>query len=1041
MKLITVIIFCLIGFNYSKAQSNPCNLFGSEPYHLSGYSWNKSDLKYYFKNFTPDLTQAQIRQTFQDAFNKWAFVTGLTFTETSNLNEADITMRWHTEGEFYNSLSPFALTWYPPPYHEKSGSMEFNENITWRIEKIGNGYSDLRYVSLHEIGHVLGLCHSGSSNTVMYYPAEHKLELSQADIDGITSIYIKIKVKNEFKNPDGSISSGGIVNIEYQDYNTNNEPNNEKVLTFNNGSARRLEAKEQIFQNIDRKFNPFIQYNGGWFFNDGNEEVRIATTVVITPNVTKGTYKPIYRYKTNIGLNAITEFNGTMSTGLTIGQIYQYENGNITAPATYQPTGSNINYNFAGWADDLTKPNPRTISPTDNETYTALYKYPNHSNDQNAYTNNSQRKFIRTNNGVLYYIYESLNRVWLERSTDNGITWIIANNGKPLRNENSKNPSMCLTLGEDIFIAFETEWYIWLYQYYPQTNTAYERTNIYSCTAGTNQSKPVVTYCFNEFASVPGPVIIWKSYSDDAFCDVPGLFYAAVNQNNWTYTEGIISNTDINSYNPSIAGNDPIHSSVTWKNDPMIFNLVWEQQNGSNSSIMYYKVERKNNNILEFTQYQNISDGSGFSKNYNPSIITLKDAQGNFAARVCWIGYRQNIMDEEQLHKVTSGENINGSYQEYRMVFKATDYYRFWNFGNEVNSTNMNKADNNTAYFAGWSEKNTHSNKFTDNYTLSSIYNFNRTGDYIQINNGSSRDFMFGNVFNNTALPYAFSLTPSIGSFYSPSKVSALNNIASGREGVVYKDESQFYFTIGDIMADNQLIDFEDIPDTLSVNTKELLNTYLISKPIELNNNSDFTYCIQYGISDSAAAVNVMGENDFINFKVELIDALTGEVLGIFDDITYTKNNLYQYNNLTYQVNTSGLGNRIAKLRLKVDDNFLPKYSLSERYADNNVLLKTKIKQINYMGNNTIDTYDLSQNYPNPFNPSTIINYQIPKDGLVTLTIYDILGNEIRTLLNEHKIVGKYTVTFDASSLASGVYLYQIRINDFVTTKKMLLLK
>jgi len=85
--------------------------------------------------------------------------------------------------------------------------------------------------------------------------------------------------------------------------------------------------------------------------------------------------------------------------------------------------------------------------------------------------------------------------------------------------------------------------------------------------------------------------------------------------------------------------------------------------------------------------------------------------------------------------------------------------------------------------------------------------------------------------------------------------------------------------------------------------------------------------------------------------------------------------------------------------------------------------------------------YELSNNYPNPFNPVTTINYQLPKSGNVMLKIFDILGNEVKTLVNEQKEMGKYTVQFDASSLASGMYVYQLRVNDYTSTKKMLLLK
>jgi hypothetical protein len=85
--------------------------------------------------------------------------------------------------------------------------------------------------------------------------------------------------------------------------------------------------------------------------------------------------------------------------------------------------------------------------------------------------------------------------------------------------------------------------------------------------------------------------------------------------------------------------------------------------------------------------------------------------------------------------------------------------------------------------------------------------------------------------------------------------------------------------------------------------------------------------------------------------------------------------------------------------------------------------------------------FSLLQNYPNPFNPSTLISYGLPKDGVVTLKIYEVLGKEVKTLADGFKTQGKYTVSFDASKLASGIYFYQLRAGNFISTKKMLLLK
>ena len=87
--------------------------------------------------------------------------------------------------------------------------------------------------------------------------------------------------------------------------------------------------------------------------------------------------------------------------------------------------------------------------------------------------------------------------------------------------------------------------------------------------------------------------------------------------------------------------------------------------------------------------------------------------------------------------------------------------------------------------------------------------------------------------------------------------------------------------------------------------------------------------------------------------------------------------------------------------------------------------------------------FQLQQNYPNPFNPSTKIEFIIPNGvrNLVTLKVYDILGKEIATLVNESKPAGEYEVNFDASGLASGFYMYKLQAGNFIETKKMILIK
>ncbi|MBK8983673.1 MAG: T9SS type A sorting domain-containing protein [Ignavibacteria bacterium] len=127
-------------------------------------------------------------------------------------------------------------------------------------------------------------------------------------------------------------------------------------------------------------------------------------------------------------------------------------------------------------------------------------------------------------------------------------------------------------------------------------------------------------------------------------------------------------------------------------------------------------------------------------------------------------------------------------------------------------------------------------------------------------------------------------------------------------------------------------------------------------------------------------------------------------------------------------------------------------YTYTDRSLNSGVY-SYRLKQIDFNGSfeyfnlsNEVNigvpsTFEMSQNYPNPFNPSTKINYDLPKDGLTVLRIFDISGREVSTPVNEIQTAGYYTVNFNGSNLSSGIYIYTLTSNNQTVTKKMLLVK
>jgi len=697
---------------------------------------------------------------------------------------------------------------------------------------------------------------------------------------------------------------------------------------------------------------------------------------------------------------------------------------------------NNREYHFAGWLDYFVNSNIITLTPSNNTTIIPRYKYPTHSNQITGYSSNSQRKIIRTNSdNYLHSVYESMGMVWYERSTDNGVTWKIMNNGSPLSQNNAKNPCLISNGEYMVIIAFqeqngdEFKIRIQSFNYIDDIILANYSREIHK--PYTDECHPAISRAaYNSFYKI---MVAWEEKDGSQWWPAGGIYYI-IGDLNYTGTQFSFSdganlaiNTDQTCSNPTLMGNNAY---------PAHFNLAYQQNiTNSSSKIWYHHIGIDNNGIPTDATRQEVSYGSGYTKNYNPSIIEI-----NNGARVVWVGERESAgIDRPTTVEGTGVSVLNktSTTTEKSVVFKSPSYYRFWYFGNNVQGPTITRSNDNLAYVIAWNETNNNSNKFVDN-NLTTIKNFNLAGNYVQVANGATKQDMIGMVFDSRTAPYSFTKTNNIGSYY-PKLMPGIVGINYGRQGLVKKDSSQIYFRIGDIWNNGESVNFLQVPEEYITNGLESLNNILISEPFEISDGESFIYSVQYGLVESGASK--LGANNYINFKVKLIEANTGETLRIFDNVTYSDTDYEQYNNLLYQVNVNGIGNKEVKLCLEIVSNSVAEYFVADKVSDEDVMAKANIKQVELTQEIEINSYDLYQNYPNPFNPTTNITYQIPKDGHVSLKIYDVLGKEIITLVEEQKTRGKYTVTFDGSNLASGVYIYRLETGNFVSTKKLMLMK
>jgi hypothetical protein len=218
---------------------------------------------------------------------------------------------------------------------------------------------------------------------------------------------------------------------------------------------------------------------------------------------------------------------------------------------------------------------------------------------------------------------------------------------------------------------------------------------------------------------------------------------------------------------------------------------------------------------------------------------------------------------------------------------------------------------------------------------------------------------------------------------------------------------------------------------------------------VELNNNYTYRVCTIYGVSPSCYGNEATAYvPEYV--PVELI-SFKGSAIG--NEVTLNWITATELNNLGFEVQTR-TGGEYQTIGF-VEGNGTTTESQSYSFTDKNIENGTyyyRLKQIDFDGtfeySNEITievdipvNYFLSQNYPNPFNPTTTIKYSLAKEGLVTLRVFDLLGKEVTTLVNEHQQAGTFNANFDGSDLASGVYYYQLKSGDYSDVKKLMLTK
>lgn len=821
---------------------------------------------------------------------------------------------------------------------------------------------------------------------------------------------------------------------------TNEEANIlNNIFTFEENSDRRMKARFEETKPASVKTiidgHPVegvnLQFRDPWYYYEDQTNWYQSDTL------------KTYESPLNLSTSSINDYGGVF-----LNQNPSFDPQLPGYKVSISPTQT-INYNnrshkiyFNNWSDNGKANFQDTASVQTPVVFTdgGAEVYANHkgsllSNTQYAFNGPSQRKIARTSDGYYHLVYESMGRVWYEYSSDNGNTWNMATNWELMSSNEGKYPSLD-AMGSQVLIVFQQK-----------TSSGSE---LKSFSSKPDPYNPGKYYFHNSYTTVEAS----SSYPDTkpvvAIHSEHTLGIVA-----WIGASGYIKYKRLSDGQTNIYptktfsyyyGNKNLSIAANRNSSPDVYHIAFQS---TDDKIRYTKITGDN-----YGTFTTLSDNSGYENHWNPDVVVAGSM-----VYVGFVGQRYEAGEEKPgpIQWKTNAFGGGGSLGEWKergllRSFNGSNWSGIIKaLGSDVNDIALNTAGSNVvfAYYTetnGWLGESYYTKGVQSADGFNSIFNISDGGKSFMLSNGSSVNNMkwfdvdfLGNHLEPLEPPYSL----KNGNITTQYKVGSSDNYALiGREGITTRDSVQFYFTFGEIIVDGVQVNFVDIPDSMKeIKNTNQLNKYLVSEPFTLNDNSEFTYGIMCGVADSSDVDIALKKNEFINFKVELIDGQSSHVLGVYDNVTFTADSINYYANKNYLVNTNGVGNKTVRLRMQIKDNFKQSYSLGNLLVEDSLMYKRGYHELHYKGELLVKEYNLVQNYPNPFNPSTIIKYQIPKAGNVKLIVYDILGREVAKLIDEFQNDGRYEVKFDASNLSSGIYIYRLEANDFVDSKKMMLVK
>jgi hypothetical protein len=861
--------------------------------------------------------------------------------------------------------------------------------------------------------------------------------LTTGQLDTVKTLHERFETDSTYKHHDWeSVSSSKkLVNIFYVDDNLN------KIANFN--GIRPVVIRNELLESPGSNFGT-IQFRDSWYLHSNGTQPDSFFS---------------YSYY-HIPTGAYNKTTG----GVFLNQPYDPahpENPyySVRAPLTQVINTRNFlwwsasNADFVNTGDSLANYNTRAVifhSP--NDTIRAYYKVKQSSSTTTATEGNNQRKLVynKSYGGVsvpMYAAYESADRVWFTYSSNSGTTWI---------------PEQTLGYGKYVSLsqAPDSSYYVdavWQsdsstskvvkYSKWSPSGSLYTRTLESGLSCSSSDLKPVIART-NGSTSLGSILSVWSNGSllRYSYCD-------ASSPNTW-YGPSNVTNELGGRFNPSlsycVSSNGTYNSFLTSDNN---VDCIW------------LRGVKKSGSSLLWSDPRDVPGDGNVEENYNAQVQA--ETCGTYGkAHIVWegidYGAHKFIFYQALTQTVDFEQNNNELSNTFSPLFEITgldfslpsigvfnggDVAITWQDYDEFTEehylfrNNYFINDDSVECFASQAyngniisgdQRLTLSNSkmtFTGNYT--SLHNINFNSAKVSASSGNLK------VMESSTGIKKLVVTPSNGVLIADANLQSsitlmINSLqVENQDGTIDTIEPADIYpntVICNVGIDKLIEKLSGKEITLSSKAKSLKIKYSIrGKNIKnLLEDADVPIKLSVSMQDN--------DNNSNNKSVSLVDLNSDSVNIKEAEVSIPISSHYAGKKFAVKPSLSGLLQSIGTDK-KYYTNAIRRYDI--RFLTEEEM----VKQNSSVENGIPSEYSLNQNYPNPFNPTTVINYQLPTNGFMSLKVYDVLGKEVATLVNEYKEAGYYEASFDASRLSSGVYFYKLQAGNFVMTKKMLLAK